>query len=273
MALVHKVDWNPDFARGSPWFWPLASVAKRFVGWPEWPTREELARLYAERAMLAGAPALKFTDNVRDRDKRVNGQVAVEALYDARIVLHGEVPTRERNWHDFFNALCFATFPRAKHALHARQYAALRARVRPGDKSLPGTRTREQDTLTLLDEGGAVIVALADAARALVAPDADRDAVTRFEQSNEARVVPFGHAVFEHLVEGLRCPGGLTHVERVETIPHEDDALLDLVDRKLARTLADPSSFSSPRACAPVRLAVLGLAPERTARSRSTRGP
>ena len=29
----------------------------------------------------------------------------VEELYDARIALRGQVPTRERDWHDFFNDL------------------------------------------------------------------------------------------------------------------------------------------------------------------------
>lgn len=261
MALVHKVGWVADFARRNPWFWPIELVARRFETRRHWPTREDLAALYAERASRVGAPPLRFAENVRKRDKRADGRVALEALYDARIALRGEVPTRECDWHDFFNALCFATFPRAKHALHARQYAALAARVRPEDTRMPGARTREQDALTLFDEGGAVIVATAEAAQALVVPGADHDTAAALERAGVARVVPFGHALFEHLVEGLRCPGGLTHIEVVDAIPRDDQALLDFVDHALARALADPRSFASPRQGAPVRLAALGLAP------------
>lgn len=261
MALVHKVGWVADFARRSPWFWPIEAVARRFEARLDWPTRDDLAALYAARAVRVGAPPLRFVENVRKRDKRTDGRVAIEALYDARIALRGEVPTRECDWHDFFNALCFATFPRAKHALHARQYAALAARLRPEDTRMPGARTREQDALTLFDEGGAAIVATTEAAQALVAPGADHDTAAALERAGVARVVPFGHAIFEHLVEGLRCPGGLTYIEMVDVVPHDDEALLDFVDHALARALADPSRFATPRASAPVRLVALGLAP------------
>ena len=43
--------------------------------------------------------------------------------YDARIALERVVPTRARSWHDLLNALVWATFPRAKLALHARSAA------------------------------------------------------------------------------------------------------------------------------------------------------
>jgi hypothetical protein len=260
MALAHKVGWDPAFARRSAWFWPLAWVAGRFAGRADWPSREDLAALYAERAADVGARPLRFVENVRKQDKRAEGRVALEALYDARIA-RGEVPTRERDWHDFFNAACFATYPRAKRALHARQYAALRARVGAEDERMPGARTREQDALTLFDEGGVVVLALPEAARALREPGANQATAATLEREGLARVVPFGHAIFEHLVEGLRCPGGFTHVETVEAMPPDDALALDLVDRALAGALVDPTQFASPRSGAPLRLTALGTAP------------
>lgn len=95
-------------------------------------------------------------------------------LYDERIYTRGEVPSRTRNWHDFFNMLVWATFPVIKVAINARQRAALRARITPEMTRLPGARTREQDMLAMLDEGGVMLL--------------------------DGRHVILGHAIYEHLV-------------------------------------------------------------------------
>ncbi|HEX2678755.1 MAG TPA: DUF3025 domain-containing protein, partial [Polyangiales bacterium] len=239
------------------------------TGFADWPTARDLDALYAERAARAGAPALRFAENVRKEDKRDAGRVVLDALYDGRIAQRGEVPTRERDWHDFFNALCFATFPRAKHALHTRQYRALAARVKPEDKRLPNARTPEQDALTLFDEGGAVIAAQpSTCAELAAATEADRlSRLLQLMAAGRARVVPFGHALFEHLVEGLRCPGGCTQTLALPELPAGDEALLDAVDAALASALQDAARFLSPRDCAHIRLQDLQL------HARSGNGP
>ncbi len=264
MALVHKLGWDPHFMARSPWFWPLASATRRFEAFVDWPTLADFDALYAEHALTTGVPPLRFADNVRKQDKRVHGRIVLDALYDGRIALSREVPTRERDWHDFFNVLCFVTFPRAKNALHARQYAALRARIDAETRRLPNARTPEQDALTLFDEGGAVVVAEPDAARALqlAAAEAREAMVVELQQSGQARVVPFGHALFEHLVEGLRCPGGCTYVAAVDSVPDDADLLLDVLDQKLAAALQDPQAFASPRQCSHLHLQALGLPPQ-----------
>jgi hypothetical protein len=262
MALVHKLGWDPHFMQRSAWFWPLAREAQRFARLPDWPRFADFDALYAQRAAETGAPPLRFADNVRKQDKRgADGCVVLTALYDGRIAVRGEVPTRERDWHDFFNVLCFATFPRAKNALHRRQYAALQGRLTPGTAKLPNARTPEQDALTLFDEGGAVVAATAEAAAVLTTHDCGQETVERLQQQGVARVVPFGHALFEHLVEDLRCPGGCTHVAVVEALPRDPAALVDLVDRCLATALGNPHSFASPRNCSHLRLDTLGISP------------
>lgn len=276
MALLHKLGWDAQFMERSPWFWPLARAAERFETLADWPTLAQLGELYALRAQETGAPLLRFADNVRKQDKRVGGRVVLEALYDGRISVRGEVPTRERDWHDFFNVLCFATFPHAKHALHSRQFAALRARVPPDASQLPNARSPEQDALTLFDEGGAVVVATRDAARLLEQDNCSQQSIEALQQQGVARVVPFGHALFEHLVEGLRCPGGCTHLSVVDALPSDDAALLQTVDLRLAEALRDPKHFVSPRACSHLRhlrLDTLGILPPTRARARPTGSP
>jgi hypothetical protein len=266
MALRHQVGWDPCFARRSAWFWPLAAAAEAFAHCRDWPTRTALDAMYRElTAVVPGVEPLCFADNVRKQDKREGGRIRLDRLYDGRIAMHGEVPTREGDWHDFFNALCFATFPRAKRALHLRQYSVLQGRVPATATRLPPARTREQDALTLFDEGGALIAAERPAyVQLCAAAGAEREQLLReLCEREHARVVPFGHALFEHLVEGLRCPGGFTQFVAVEHLAVSDGALLLQVDAALHGLLADPNCFRSPRAGSHLRLDALGLWPDR----------
>ena len=256
MALKHRVGWDPRFIERSPWFWPLGSAARYFADHADWPSLGAYDALYAATTAQRDVPRLHFRANVRKRDKHAAGRVVVNALYDARITLAREVPTRERDWHDLFNALCFTTFPQSKLALHARQFRLLRDRIAQHAGQLPPTRTPEQDALTLFDEGGVVVVAAsADATQLMAASDADRCALSaRLVSERRAWVVPFGHALFEHLVEGLRCPGGCSQILALDPCPPESSALLAEVDRALAAVIADPRRFACPKECAQLRL-------------------
>lgn len=264
MALVHRVGWEPQFVTRSRWFWPLSRAARGFEQLSDWPTTTDFDQLYAELSAGKDVRPLRFGNNVRKQDKRVDGRVNLDALYDARITKHGEVPSRTRDWHDLFNALCFATFPRAKLALHARQYAILEQRVGHDATQLPGARTREQDALTLFDEGGVVIAAdpIAYAELNAMAPEqrqaqmtewvaraVDHELPTRGFLGGQAAIVPFGHALFEHLIEGLRCPGGCTQLLELTEVVPERASLLDAVDRAVAESLRDASRFMSPKQC------------------------
>jgi hypothetical protein len=103
--------------------------------------------------------------------------------------VRGAVPTRPRNLHDLMNALTWAAYPRAKLALCRRQVEVARARG-PRTNRL---RTKAQDRLAMLDEGGL-----------LALPDGDE------------RV--FGHGLLEDLVLGRSSRGFPVGV------PVDDDA-------------------------------------------------
>lgn len=164
--------WEPRFFERSALFEPIVPAAAIFANYTDWPEPEALDRALAERA------GVRFVVAER-RPRRQRGPVALEGLYDTRIA-RGEVPTRPRNWHDFLNALVWATFPLAKAALHARQHRAIRAWAFAESnvvRHLPNARTRELDALALIDEGG---ILLARAGKRV-----------------------FGHAIFEGLVLGV----------------------------------------------------------------------
>jgi hypothetical protein len=192
---------------------------------------------------------LRFVE-VRPRPRRAKrGVVELAELYDARITCSSEVPCLSQSYHDLFNALMFKAFPRAKRALHARQYRALTGWAESGTERLPGRRTREQDALTLFDEGGSVVVCPTQLEAAFEAGAV----LPLAEAGASAKLVLFGHAVCEHLSEGQT---GLRSSARVLFLPEVPDGtrLLEVVDAFIERLVRDPRRFQAPDADAVVFL-------------------
>lgn len=241
MAIVHTQGFRPQVQRESAWFWPIAAELARFDERARFPTADELTAAYAARNGALELPPLRFVTAPKIKRRR-GAPIDPSTLYEGRIIEHGEVPTRADDWHDLFNALAFVVFPRAKRALHARQYALWRARIAPGAKRLPNARTREQDALALFDEGGLCVVAPPSRAAAL------REAIEIDAMAVDASVflVPFGHALYEHMVAGLPCPLATPFVIELEEKPRDARSLLGEVDVRLAAALSDPDAFRAP---------------------------
>jgi hypothetical protein len=138
-------------------------------------------------------------------------------MYDARIV-QGVVPTRPGNWHDFLNALVWATFPRAKAALHRRQHALIRSWIPPGATRLPNARTREQDALALLDEGGILLL----------------------QATGQRAPIPFGHGFFEGLALGTMALVPRGFVLECSELPCTPEARILRADELLAAAVEAP---------------------------------
>jgi hypothetical protein len=198
-----RVEYDPSFFRKSPHFWPLARAAARLERCPAWPTPEDLSSLFE------GEAPVRFE---RPEPKPRREKLPAEERYDAKIALERVVPTRPGSWHDLFNALVWATFPRAKLTLHTRQHRIISSRLGE-DLRLPGARTREQDAIAMFDEGGVVLL-------------------------GSARAV-FGHAIYESLTTRVN-PSPLDSVRaagfRVPTNPNppDTDASLRAADEVLS---------------------------------------
>ena len=170
--------------------------------------------------------------------------------YDVVIDARGEIPTREESWHDLFNALVWASFPRAKARLSARQ-----RRLHDARGPAVGPRTRAQDALALLDEGAVLV--LCDAA--------DRDALTAdllasppealwaMASAGRVREMLFGHALFEHAVYREAVRAAVTLLP-VTSLPDGLDAARALADAALAARLDDDDDLRvpAPFAAAPI---------------------
>ncbi len=198
------------FFERDPRFWPIARAARTFASAAGWPSPEDYGEAFGN-----GAVPVRFV-TTPPRRKRA-GPVDLDAMYDARIV-RGEVPTRACNWHDFLNALVWASFPRAKAMLHRRQHALVKVWATPGATTLPNARTRAHDALALVDEGGVVVL----------------------RAGSVESTVPFGHALFEGLVLGARAMIARAVVIDVAALPAEDDERAALADVCLAARLEQP---------------------------------
>jgi len=239
-----KAAWDPLFHERSPLFWPIRAAASPFSGFAAWPSVEEY-----NRALGEGFPVRFREQPPKPRRRRARrGPVDVSALYDARIHLEGWVPTRPESWHDFLNMLAWVAFPRAKAELHARQLRAMAARLDAAARTLPAARTREQDGLAILDEGGLLVLCeerwkpdLQDALEGR-RPDAVREIV----RAGGAAVLIFGHALYESLVQPGRAIHAMAHVLPCPAPLPEPAASVALADALLCGALADPESFSRP---------------------------
>ena len=103
------------------------------------------------------------------------------------------VPTRD-NLHDFFNGLCWLTFPQTKTKLNQLQAAQLAL------DGVQQTRGPVRDALTLFDENAAFLLASQPLWDALIARDWQRLFVELRPMWKDAQLVLFGHALLEKLV-------------------------------------------------------------------------
>jgi hypothetical protein len=224
----------------------LLDLARPLLEGEGWPTLEAYSAFVEEQraARAAELPGVRFAPPIaRPRRARVRAPLDPRQLYDGRIALEREVPCVTSSYHDLLNVLAWAAFPRAKHALHARQFRALAARLSPDTVQLPNRRTREQDALALFDEGGSVLVTTPALARRL---RAGGQGGLRLSGDAAARIILFGHALMEHVsFAGSRVRSAALLVSIEPPLP-EGPELLDRVDQAVAHRLADDRRFATP---------------------------
>ena len=235
---------SPDtFA--SPLFFPLRHW---LVQLPARPDAEAVAALAARHPIIAGnGQRIRFVPPRRDG-----------LAYECRIWESGEVETRPDNWHDWFNALVWLTFPQTKIAVSARH---VRAMTPQGE-----ARGSERDALTHFDECGIVVLSSRPDLLDLLRNFQWKALFVEHRLALEChmRFIVFGHAIYEALLNPFR---GLT----AKAVLHEvDDAWLQLpvaeqlvaVDAILAADLSS-GRYTRPRDFQPLPvLGIPGVVPE-----------
>ena len=177
-----------------------------------------------------------------------------ESLYEHAVFADGDVATRADNWHDFFNALVWAAFPRAKAALNARHVTE----IAQGNSARRRARGAVRDALTQFDECGMVVVG---------SERGPLEALARHEWLGalwhggaqlmaSARFVLFGHATYDLLrrpFPGL-CAKTLYLVVPEDFMRQPSEDIVAAIDGWLADLLSDDDAVRSPAAFAPLPL-------------------
>ncbi|MGH6638926.1 MAG: DUF3025 domain-containing protein [Polaromonas sp.] len=171
-ASVPQVDWE------RPWLDPWRESGQRVM-----------------QAALAGATLHEALNREPGAPLQFVPQSALPPgeAYERYIFNNGQCPTRE-GLHDFFNGLCWIRFPATKQRLNQLQAAEI---ARAGVQKVRGP---VRDALTLFDENAAFLSAPQPLWDALLARDWRQLFVGLRPLWQQARLVLFGHALFEKLV-------------------------------------------------------------------------
>jgi len=242
--------------RNTPWFAPID------LSWPYWEDyRQLILRLQGIVPDQPELPAVQHLQQVlSDRAVNESGRIlhlvpspAVPGFeYESRIFRSGQISTRDNNWHDLFNALVWARFPRLKAAINA-----LHCRQAGGNGG--GRRSRLSDGLTLLDECGVIVVS-PDAH--LLARVSARDWPSVFCDhaadwgGGELQIFVCGHALLEKFLKpykSLTAHALLVSLDEPAADRSRED-LLRLLDTQLAQKLLAGALFHSPAGLSPLPL-------------------
>ncbi len=156
-----------------PWLAPYAALAPAVTG-----------DSVAEALNGAGNAPVRFV---------AQSGLPSDQAYEQFIFDTQTVPTRD-NLHDFFNGLCWLTFPKTKKKLNQLQAVQLAI------AGVQQTRGPVRDALTLFDENAAFLLAPQALWDALISRDWHKLFVELRPMWQEAQLVLFGHALLEKLV-------------------------------------------------------------------------
>lgn len=177
VAELAHVDWS------ARWLAPIAGLGRTVAASGDW--RESLNK---------AAEAADVCNSSGQRIRFCEAEAATDEPYETCIARTGFVPTRA-NLHDFFNALMFLHFPKAKAQLNRLQSAAI---ARDGARAVRGP---VRDAATLIDENAVLVVTdrsdMVDLLRG-------RDWPALFKSRRAAwaggvNVLVFGHALLQRL--------------------------------------------------------------------------
>ena len=166
---LDAIDWR------APWFAPYAATAQALPDWSDTPVANALNTSCRKHVRFVPQSILP------------DGQAYEQFVFDTQTV-----PTRD-NLHDFFNGLCWLTFPKTKKRLNQLQAEQLAI------DGVQQTRGAVRDALTLFDENAAFLLAPQPLWDALIAKDWQQLFVKLRPMWQDAQLVIFGHALLEKL--------------------------------------------------------------------------
>jgi Protein of unknown function (DUF3025) len=236
------MDWQQAKQRlSAPSFDSVRAPLEQLIVDSAWPGIARLNECAAGIKNFRGRP-IRFV---------ANDEAAVAAHYETRIAESGEIATRE-NWHDFFNAMSWLSFPEAKSAISEMHAQLLSAR---GD-SEARARSTPRDVLTLFDEGGIIVVSRDESLLELIRHFEWKTLFVerRADVMTSMRFYLFGHSMLEKALDpyvGVTAKAILFLVDDAFIASNHATQMRE-IDHRAAAWLMDKQNLSSSENFSPL---------------------
>lgn len=173
--------WNKYFLELSPIFETIKLASFNSTQLNDWPDLEFLNTQFKESGLKLKA--------VQQTDK---SQYFIDS-YESRIFLKNELQTRLKNWHDYFNAMVWLSFPKTKSVLNKIHYKAAKKR------SSGSNRSAIENAITLFDECGIIIISDKPELLEMIRNHQWKDLFYTHKYCFEKHIkcIVFGHAIYE----------------------------------------------------------------------------
>jgi len=190
--MLKQDQWNTSVFHNSPILHQLSALTRNFSNYTNWPTLSDYQSIFKLKH-IGITPVAQATHIESFEDQ-----------YEPRVYLKQELQTRTENWHDFFNAMVWLSFPNTKKKLNSLHFDTASNRE-------PGTnRSTLENRITQFDECGAVIITSNKNLLELIQNHQWKELFIEHKESfeNEIKCVVFGHAIFEKALSpyiGMTC--------------------------------------------------------------------
>ncbi|NOZ53754.1 MAG: DUF3025 domain-containing protein [Gammaproteobacteria bacterium] len=253
--------WNPQLLTNSHIYWPLLPLAEEFMAshahWPNLNDYQNFLEQGQSRIYSDAGAALHFVPQGKKPS-------TVDATYEPRIYLKGEIQTRLRNWHDFFQVLVWKIFPNTKITLNRLHYHALVARHnmlqinQQSPTKTPSQRSHMENALTQFDECGAIILSSNKTLLHLIQNFKWKTLFWehRSELSADLKCIVFGHAIYEKAIKpylGLTAHSLLLHVDK-NILQQPALKLTRIADQLINKQFNQVNNITSPQRFSPFPL-------------------
>jgi len=246
MTKQLPTDWIENIVNYSEIFSDLELILgkKQLTQWPDC----ELLMSYLENDLhsFSGKP---ITMSAQD-----NSLPYPEMSYEERIYHTGIISTREKNWHDFFNAMIWVLFPQTKKLLNYLHIQEIQNQANT-------QRTIGRDAITHLDESGLIIVS---SKQSLIDGLRSHRWIEVFYQqrelwSKEIAAFIFGHGIYEKALLPFIGFTGKMYAIKVETDFFSQEKLQQYkqLDQILSEDIKQKNSLKNNQMLSP--LPVLGI--------------
>jgi len=230
---MKKIDkWDTSVFQTSPIIRQLSNLTRYFSSYENWPKIIDYQSIFKlNKVGITPVCQSSVIETFADQ-------------YEPRVYLKKELQTRTENWHDFFNAMVWMSFPETKKTLNSLHFKAA------SNRDVGTNRSTLENRITQFDECGAIIISNNKILLELIQKHQWKELFLEHKESfeNDIKCVVFGHAIFEKALApyiGMTCHCIL--VEDKKLLKDIQEYSYANLDQYLARLWKHEIATSTPR--------------------------